>query len=377
MERLTGEEVGRWTANIVRQVADFAPWLREHGFKVGIPETLTAIAALVELDLTHIDEVCSAFRSIYSRTPAEWGIFPSLFERYFCGRGVQLEEKRRFQPDDLVGGSDSGAGEQADRQTVESVQGFLAGYHPNDGERYALRADEQVLKDVVHLTRLAVRTMDAPRGRKWRSRGRGKIDLRQTMRYAMRRAGEPFVLKMRRHRPGKPRVVLVIDISGSMKPYAPFITALAWSFTRARARTEIFLFSTRLLRVTSLIGRKGVTGLTYADLPGLKGGTRIGSALDQLLHRYPSLLHRHTSVIIVSDGFDAGHPERMHTSMRDLAARVGRVVWLNPLLGEPGYEPTAVGMSMALPYIDAFVDVHDVETWKKAVLGGALRAAAP
>ena len=85
----------------------------------GIPETLTAIAALVELDLTHIDEVCSAFRSIYSRTPAEWGIFPSLFERYFCGRGVQLEEKRRFQPDDLVGGSDSGAGEQADRQTVE------------------------------------------------------------------------------------------------------------------------------------------------------------------------------------------------------------------------------------------------------------------
>ncbi len=78
----------------------------------------------------------------------------------------------------------------------------------------------------------------------------------------------------------------------------------------------------------------------------------------------------------MSDGFDAGHPEQMHTSMRDLAARVGRVVWLNPLLGEPGYEPTSVGMSMALPYIDAFVDVHDVATWRKAVLSGALRVAA-
>jgi uncharacterized protein with von Willebrand factor type A (vWA) domain len=160
-----------------------------------------------------------------------------------------------------------------------------------------------------------------------------------------------------------------------MKPYAPFITSLAWSFTRVRARTQIFLFSTRLLRVTSLIARKGVTGIPYSDLPGLRGGTQIGGALAQLLHRYSSLLQRHTCVIIISDGFDAGHPEQMHTSMRDLAARVGRVVWMNPLLGVPGYEPTSVGMSIALPYIDAFVDVHDVTTWKKAVHSGVLRTA--
>ncbi len=373
MERLTAGDVGLLTGDIMRQVTDFAPWLRKRGFKAGIPETLTAVAALTELDLTSIDEVCSAFRSIYCRTPAEWGIFPSLFERYFCGRGTQLEQKRRLQPDDYADGSGGGGSDVAERPPVQSTQGFLAGYHPNDGERYALRADEQVLKDVVQLTRLAVRKMHAPRGRKWRPRGRERIDLRQTMRFAMRRAGEPFVLKMRRHRPAKPRIVLAIDISGSMKPYAPFITSLAWSFTRARARTQIFLFSTRLLRVTSLIARKGVTGITYAELPGLKGGTRIGSSLEQLLQRYPSLLNRHTNVIIMSDGFDAGHPEQMHTSMRDLAARVGRVIWFNPLLGEPGYEPTSQGMSMALPYIDEFIDVHDVTTWKKAVKGRVLR----
>jgi uncharacterized protein len=372
MERLTADEVGRLTADVVRQVTDFGPWLRKYGFKAGIPETLTAIAALTDLDLTRMDEVCSAFRSIYSRSPSEWGIFPSLFERYFCGRGVQFEEKRQVDPD-VVEGSGNGRGEQAERPPVDTVQGFLAGYHPNDGERYALRADEEVLKDVVQLTRLAVRTMDAPRGRKWMPGGRKKIDLRQTMRRAMRYAGEPFVLKMRKPRPSKPRVVLAVDISGSMKPYAPFITSLAWSFLRARARSQIFLFSTRLLRVTALVARKAVTGITYSELPGLKGGTRIGQALEQLLRRYPSLLNRHTYLIIVSDGFDAGHPERMHSSMRDLAARVGRVVWLNPLLGEPGYEPTSAGMSMALPYIDKFVDVHDVTTWQKAVKEGVLR----
>lgn len=374
MEHLTAA-IGSLTGSIVWQVTEFAPWLRDHGFRAGVPETLTAIAALTELNLTSIDEVCFAFRSIYARTPAEWGIFPTLFEQYFGIREARLQEKRRLQSDDLLGGTV--AGEKAERPTLETVQGILAGFHSSDGERFALRADGQVLKDVVKLTQLAVRTMDAPRGRKWQSRGREKMDLRRTIRSALRHSGEPFKFKMRRRRPDKPRIVLVIDISGSMKPYAPFITSLAWSFTRVRARTQIFLFSTRLLRVTSLIARKGVEGIPYGDLPGLRGGTQIGGALAQLLHRYPSLLQRHTCVIIMSDGFDAGNPEQMHTSMRDLAARVGRVVWMNPLLGEPGYEPTSVGMSMALPYIDAFVNVHDVATWKKAVLSGALRAAAP
>jgi uncharacterized protein len=375
MEHLTAGEIGQLTGSIVRQVTNFAPWLRNHGFRAGVSETLTAIAALAELNLTSIDEICSAFRSIYARTPAEWGIFPTLFEQYFGIREARLQEKRRLQSDDLMGGT--GPCEKAERPPLEIVQGVLAGYHSSDGERYALRADGQVLKEVVKLTQLAVRTMDAPRGRKWQSRGRERIDLRQTIRSAFRHSGEPFELKMRRRRPDKPRIVLIVDISGSMKPYASFITSLAWSFTRVRSRTQIFLFSTRLLRVTSLIARKGVAGIPYSDLPGLRGGTQIGGALGQLLQRYPSLLQRHTCVIIMSDGFDAGNPEHMHTTMRDLAARVGRVVWMNPLLGEPGYEPTSVGMSMALPYIDAFVDVHDVTTWKKAVLSGALRAAIP
>jgi uncharacterized protein len=373
MEHMTAGELGLLTGRIVRQMADFAPWLRKHGFRASVPETLTAIAALTELNIASIDEVCNALRSIYARTPAEWGMFPTLFEQYFGIREARYEEKRRVHTDELMGGT--GASEKAVPPQQEISQGVLAGYHPNDGERFALRADGQILKEVVKLTQLAVRTMDAPPGRKWQSRGREKIDLRQTIRSALRHSGEPFELKMRSHRPDKPRIVLAIDISGSMKQYAPFITSLAWSFTRVRARAQIFLFSTRLLRVTSLIARKGVSGIPYRDLPGLRGGTQIGGSLAQLLHRYSSLLQRHTCVIIVSDGFDAGHPEQMHTSMRDLADRVGRVVWINPLLGEPGYEPTSVGMSIALPYIDAFIDVHDVTTWKRAVLSGALRSA--
>lgn len=374
MERLTVEGFGHLTASVVKQVGNFGAWLRTYGFQTGISETLTAMAALTELDIERMDQVCCAFRSIYCRTPAQWHMFPRLFERYFCNREPRLEQKHRLQPE--AGGGSEIVG-TLNGPLLQTVQGTLAGRHPEDGERYALRADGQVLQDVLQITRSAVRALIAPPSRRAWRRGCERIDMRRTIRLAMRRAGEPMTLQWRTRRPDKPRVVLVLDISGSMKPYAPFLTALAWSFTRVRVRTQIFLFSTRLLRVTALIARHAVNGIPYANLPGLKGGTRIGTALTELMHRHGGLLNRHTCLVIASDGFDAGHPLELHSAMRDLAARVGRVVWINPLLAEPDYQPTASGMSAALPYVDAFVDVHDVSSWRKAVSGGALHAAGP
>lgn len=104
-----------------------------------------------------------------------------------------------------------------------------------------------------------------------------------------------------------------------------------------------------------------------SELTELKGGTRIGEALEELQHRYGGLLRRHTFVIIVSDGFDAGHPQRLRSALQALSDRVRHVVWLNPLLGDPGYEPISGGMSAAMPYIHRLVDVHDLDSWRKAV----------
>jgi uncharacterized protein with von Willebrand factor type A (vWA) domain len=110
-----------------------------------------------------------------------------------------------------------------------------------------------------------------------------------------------------------------------------------------------------------------------SELTELKGGTRIGEALEELQYRYGGLLRRHTFVIIVSDGFDAGHPERLRSAMQTLSERVRHVVWLNPLLGDPGYEPISGGMSAAMPYIHRLVDVHDLDSWLKAVEGQIFR----
>jgi uncharacterized protein with von Willebrand factor type A (vWA) domain len=371
VERVDLSGLTGMTAAVIRQVRDFAPFLRKYGFRAGTPETLTALRCLAEADLSTPEQLFFALRSIYARSPAEWGSFPHLFKRHFLNRGIRFEEKKRVQVEDLSGHS-RGPGSTQDRPPIASFA-MQPGSSPSQGERYALQADLDQLRAVLAVSKRALRQFDSPPGRRFRRGGRDRVNLRATMRESVRYAGEPLRLRWKQYRPDRPSVVLLIDISGSMKEYAPFMTALAWSFTRLRLRCEVFVFSTRLKRVTHLVARKAVTGIPVSELTELKGGTRIGEALEELQYRYGGLLRRHTSVIIVSDGFNAGHPERLRSALKALTERVRHVVWLNPLLGDPGYEPISSGMSIAMPYIHRLVDVHDLDSWRKAVEGQIFR----
>lgn len=365
MERVDLSGLPGMTAAVIRQVQDFAPFLRQHGFRAGTPETLTALRCLAETDLSKMEPLFYALRSVYARSPAEWASFRHLFERHFLNRGVRLEERKRIQPEDRSGPSRGPSMAQNRLPTLRFA--MQPGSSPSQGERYALRADPGQLQAVLAVSKRVVRQFDSPPGRRYQPGGRDRVYLRGTMRESVRYAGEPLRLRWQQVRPDRPSVLLLIDISGSMKEYAPFMTTLAWSFTRLRLRCEVFVFSTRLKRVTHLMARKAVQGIPVSELTELKGGTRIGEALEELQYRYGGLLRRHTFVIIVSDGFDAGHPQRLRSALQTLSERVRHVVWLNPLLGEPGYEPISSGMTAAIPYIDRLVDVHDLDSWRKAV----------
>jgi len=365
VERVDLSGLTGMTAAVIRQVREFTPFLRKHGFRVGTPETLTALRCLTEADLSLPEELFLALRSVYARSPAEWASFPHLFKRHFLNQGTRLEEKKRVQAEERSGNSRSPTVTQ-DRPPILSFA-MQPGSSPSQGERYALQADPSRLRAVLAVSKRALRQFDSPPGRRFRRGGRDRVNLRATMRGSVRYAGEPLRLHWQQYRPDRPSVMILIDISGSMKEYAPFMTTLAWSFTRLRLRCEVFVFSTRLKRVTHLVARKAIQGIPVSELAELKGGTRIGEALEELLYRYGGLLRRHTFVIIASDGFDAGHPERLRSALRTLSERVRHVVWLNPLLGDPEYEPISSGMSAAMPYIHRLVDVHDLDSWRQAV----------
>ncbi|WP_274433166.1 vWA domain-containing protein [Alicyclobacillus sp. ALC3] len=370
-------EVGkRVSAEVVAQVSRFAPWLRSHGFRAAAPETEAALSALTHLDLTDEGDVICALRAVYAKSPAQWGSFESLFRRYFRGEGRRFEEKRR------VGTAAAGGQGQTEWREEEQVKvaamSPLPGYSRDVGERYAVKVDGAILKAVARVTSRAVSRVPAPLSRKLEPALRGRVDLRRTTKTAMRTAGQVQRWLWRRAAPDRPRIVMLMDVSGSMKSFAPFLTTLAWTFLHSRARAEVFLFSTRLVRVTALLRRRGLTGLSERDLgvSGLQGGTRIGDSLSELLDRHRGIIHRHTVLVIASDGFDAGHPERLHTAFEALRQCALRIVWLNPLLFEQDYDPTISAMRTALPYLDAFVDVHDVATWQAAVDAGLFAQAA-
>jgi hypothetical protein len=183
-------------------------------------------------------------------------------------------------------------------------------------------------------------------------------DLRRTIRASLRTGGDPFERHWRE--PGeRPRpLVLVCDVSGSMEPYARMLLQYMQACVAARRRVEAFVFGTRLTRVTGeLAGRDPDRALDRAAHAAYdwSGGTRIGDAVGTLNREHGRRLGRGAIVVLLSDGWDRGEPERLSAEMERLQRCAHRLIWLNPLKASPDYEPLTRGMQAALPHVDHFL----------------------
>ncbi|MGW1981301.1 vWA domain-containing protein [Streptomyces collinus] len=210
---------------------------------------------------------------------------------------------------------------------------------------------------------------------------RGDVDPRRTVRELLRRGGEPARLRRhaRVHRPR--RVVLLVDVSGSMAPYAEALLRFAHAAVRG-GRTEVFTIGTRLTRVTRELAHRdpdlAMTALAAA-VPDWRGGTRLGELLREFLNRWGQRgMARGAVVVLLSDGWERGDPELLGAQMRRLHALAHQVVWANPRKARPGYAPLAAGMAAALPSVDAFVEGHSLAALERlaAVVRGASSGAA-
>jgi hypothetical protein len=166
-----------------------------------------------------------------------------------------------------------------------------------------------------------------------------------------------------------PRLVVLCDTSGSMDAHARFLLAFVLSLRRAARGAEVFAFNTELVRLTPFLvpGRLGpALDRIAAAVPDWAGGTRIGVSLARFVaeHLAP-LVDARTVVLILSDGLDRGEPEQLAAAMRAIQARARKVIWLNPLLGDPRYAPTARGMAAALPFVDEFLPAHDLASLER------------
>ncbi|WP_231699391.1 vWA domain-containing protein [Limnochorda pilosa] len=197
------------------------------------------------------------------------------------------------------------------------------------------------------------------RSHRWRRSTRGHgVDLRRALRETATR-GEVWALPRRRRRERLRPGVVLLDVSGSMEPYAWPLLALAHHLVARRQPVEVFLFGTRLTRVTRLLRRRPVEEAlrrAVSEVPDWSGGTRIGENLGRFNRAWARrVATRGAVVMVVSDGLDRGDPRAVAREMAHLQRTAHRLIWLNPLLGGEGYQPLAAGMQAALPFVDDFL----------------------
>lgn len=227
------------------------------------------------------------------------------------------------------------------------------------------------LARLMSRVRLAVPERRTRRRRPARS---GAPDLRRTLRRSFRTGGEPLERAWRERRRRPRRLVLLLDVSGSMEPYSRAFLLFAHAALRADRRWEAFCFGTRLTRLTSALAssRPGeALRRASADVSDWGGGTRIGESIERFLDGWGHRgVARGALVVVCSDGLDVGDPELLREQMARLSRLAHRIVWLNPLRESPEYEPLARGMAAALPYVDVFASGHNLASLEE--LGSTL-----
>ena len=212
--------------------------------------------------------------------------------------------------------------------------------------------------------------------RRRRASPSGELDLRRTVRQALRTGGDPARILRRARRRRPRRFVLLLDVSGSMSEYSRALLVFAHAALRVDPRWEAFCFGTRLTRVTRALGGSDpdeALRRATADVVDWDGGTRIGDSLKAFLDRYGQAgLARGAVVVVCSDGLDTGDPALLGEQMARLARLAHTIVWLNPLREDPRYEPLARGMAAALPHVDVFASGHNLASLEE--LGARLAA---
>ena len=359
---------------IVAQLAKFAGALRSTGVRVGLGDEIDAAAALVLVDLLDRAEVHRTLRIAFKLPHDAWELFDKLFAEYWDGRRApEHPALRQAQQRDRRGPAqwrwDGERVRLAMPDEPQEPQGEQPGYSPEAVLRRKpfdqLSASELAAMERL-LARLALKLATRRSRRRVPTVARGIIDLRRSFRRALASDGD-FLKLARRARPlDEASLVVLYDTSGSMEAYTRVLLAFAFALRRVMKRVEIFAFNTTLVRITRLIAPARVAQSLQrlsAGVPDWSGGTRIGVCLAEFVSLYKeTLIDRNTTVVCVSDGLDGGGTELLEDAMRALRERAGKIIWLNPLLGDSRYRPEAAGMRAALPFVDHFGPAHNLKS---------------
>ena len=384
---------------------------RDYGFRIGPRQIRDAARAIEVTSIADERVVRDTLRPVLSSTVEHALVFDRAFDAFFHPKSIAPQGPAPPRRGEL----DAGAPGREPARRPAAVQperplDELASAEAGPGTAIGVAGEEQdlsagllrssasplegedeppVLTPVDRSWRDAaaafIRRVQTASSRRWKPALRGnRFDLRRTLRSSLHTGGEPVLPRWQARPRLRPRFVVIVDGSRSMSAYTTTGLQTAVAIASVTPSVEVFVFSTALERITPDV-RRAAAGerrpLTELVVRGAwvrgawGGGTGIGQCLREFIHRYGERsLGRDTVVIVLSDGLDVGPPEALRQAMAELRRRSAAIIWLNPLLDTPGYEPTAVGMRLARASVTTFSSVRDAAGLRR--LAGQVRVRA-
>ncbi|MGH2620326.1 MAG: vWA domain-containing protein, partial [Anaerolineales bacterium] len=392
------EDPPKTAGHLAANILVFARLLRTLGIDAHPSAVMELTRALDLVGIKRRDELYFTARSLLVTRLEQLTVFERAFELFWhllaTHESVQLEETlpptARAEPPKVEEPVSVGlaaiwpAPPSAPAPEKQEPAGILASrtYSPAELLR---RKDfgslsQEELEEVKRLMAELVLDLGSRRSRRWLRAGSHPVDIHDSIRRSLRAGGEMFEL-IGREPKWKPRPLVVLaDISGSMERYSGLLLRFICGMARSQARPiEAFVFSTQLTHITPhLLSRdvERVVAEITRSVPDWSGGTRIGKSLKTFNFRWGRrVLGRGAVVLLISDGWDRGDIELLGREMARLQRRSHRLIWLNPLLGSPLYEPLTMGLQAALPVVDDFLPIHNLESLEQ--LAGELDRLGP
>ncbi|HEV2074590.1 MAG TPA: VWA domain-containing protein [Thermomicrobiales bacterium] len=380
----------------------FGRRLREAGLPVGSGQIISLFEALQAVTVGQRDDVYHAAKAVLITRPEQIPAFDIEFSRFWkdlLSRAPMLLEEYLQDDEESIGAprkpseasddpqSKQGEAGSSSDKTMLAIEGTDDATDDSNAEDFEAPPEDVLIfsardafrkKDFSQYTpeeiaeaRRIMSKMHWKLGTRQTRRKeraiRGEfIDHRAMLRSALRQGGVPLELKWRKRKEKMRPLVLICDISGSMDRYSRLLLQFVHTLEAGLDSVEVFVFGTRLTRITRELRKRDVdqaiTDVVNA-VDDWSGGTRIGEAIRDFNFTWSRrVLRSNATVVLISDGWDRGDPYLLGTEMARLQRSCRRLIWLNPLLGAPGYQPLTQGIRAALPYVDYFLPVHNLRS---------------
>ena len=356
-------------------------FLRNKGYALGTREESDAMEALCYLPIGDKSSFKGALKSIFAKSKWQYEQFDDLYDDFWDQLKKAVDSKTREVPEN----KEKNSAPNAQQPSFDTLKSWLYNDQTEEEIKVAAYSSLEVLtrknfgdmssdelRLIMALLRKMARQLAHQKSRlKQRARKNRQLDLKRTFSTNMRLGGEILRFHFSQPKDKKLKLVLLCDVSKSMDLYSRFFVNLIYAFQNAYDRIETFVFSTALHRVTELLENyefDKAFEIISERVPQWSGGTTIGRCIQSFVDTYNyKLLTKKTVVFILSDGWDTGDADLLKQSMREIHKRSKKVIWLNPLAGNPNFSPDVIGLQTALPYIDVMESAHNLESLKRAM----------